>query len=130
MATAREAAEAFYRTAPAYIETLDTGRFKNYLTEDNFGIGLVPRDYLSSTVFFLYPCIMESRFDIRHPDPCSRDLDLEALNAMIGPEQRKLPPITFLLKNIGTRRGMKTLSLAEWLYDQIKSHGAEIIITF
>jgi hypothetical protein len=51
---AREAAEAFYRMAPAFVETLDPAQLANYFNyDDNFEGGIMPRDYVTSVIFFL-----------------------------------------------------------------------------
>jgi hypothetical protein len=51
---AREAAETFYRMAPAFIETLDSAQLANYFEiDDNFEVGIMPRDYVTSVTFFL-----------------------------------------------------------------------------
>jgi hypothetical protein len=54
---AREAAEAFYRIAPAYIETLDSCRLGEQIEyDDSFNVGITPRDLITSITFLLHMC--------------------------------------------------------------------------
>jgi hypothetical protein len=49
---AREAAEVFYRMAPAFVETLDSAQLANYFDiDDNFEVGIMPWDYITSVTF-------------------------------------------------------------------------------
>ncbi|KAF1941932.1 hypothetical protein EJ02DRAFT_454771 [Clathrospora elynae] len=56
---AREAARAFYRLAPAYVESLQPRIVDEYSTVDNFGLGLTPRACITSiTIFIDATCIV------------------------------------------------------------------------
>jgi hypothetical protein len=54
---AREAAEAFYRIAPAYIEMLDSCHLGEQIEyDDSFNVGITPRDLITSITFLLDMC--------------------------------------------------------------------------
>jgi hypothetical protein len=61
--SARESAETFYRMVPALVEMLDQRALENYFRDDIFGLGLEPRNYVTSIVFFLYHCEFQAEID-------------------------------------------------------------------
>lgn len=94
---AREAVEAFYRTAPAYLETLSTEEVEDYFKDDNFDMGVVPRDHITSITFFLSACMGASHYLKEPPQPTVQSLSNAALRAMVDSTRRRIPPITFFL---------------------------------
>lgn len=129
---ALEAAESFYRISPAYIETLDTDLLGQYFGVDTFGMGLVPRDYITSITFCLQSCMTESRAlsPTPYPQAMVRSLTKEGLNAMICPSRKKLPSITFLITSGRSDKVVEILGWARTLYDQLKRIGCNIVIVY
>lgn len=129
---AGEAAEAFCRTAPAYVETLETERLKDYFDDDNFGMGVVSRDFITSVTFVLDECFRaiqprlhgESGTYTAYTKPLQR-LTNERLSAIFGEEPMRLRKITFLTKS-NPFRAIATLETSITMYTQLKALGAEI----
>jgi hypothetical protein len=98
--TAREAEEAFYRAAPAYIETFLEKPLKWYFEHDNFGLAVQPRSHVTSIVFLLIKCIV--RNDLFPGDPDRGDplrLTQQSVEATFGSDQNRLPAVTFWFKD-------------------------------
>jgi hypothetical protein len=124
---AREAAKAFYRTAPAYIETLNTKCLREFSDHDIFGLGLSPREFITSIVFFLDPCVNQA-----HPFAgklSTHQPTEEGLQAIAGLSSRKLPRMNFLAKE----RTVETLELLDKgrpLHYHLKAAGATISVIY
>jgi hypothetical protein len=125
---AREAATAFYRTAPAYIETLNTKRLGDFLDHDIFGLGLSPRDFITSIVFFLDPCVKQA-YPLGGTFPTLQSTE-EGLQAIAGPSSRKLPRMTFLVKEKTALETLELLDKSRPLHDQLKAAGATISVIY
>jgi hypothetical protein len=99
----REAAETFYRMAPAYVETLDVAILEDYFAYDIFRAGVVPQDAVASITFFLDECVHanESGYADRYGyqysgyEESSLHLEEEGLHAIFSEKRSKLPNITF-----------------------------------
>jgi hypothetical protein len=104
---AREAAEVFYRTAPAYVETLNTKHLKDYFDCDIFGLHLSPRNFVNSIVCFLDLCVRQAYPRVAK-SPTLQPLE-EGLEAMARPSSRKLPRITLLVKERTTPETLEIL---------------------
>lgn len=99
---AREAVEAFYRTAPAYAEILRTGPIMNYFEADEFDMDVAHQDFVTSIAFFVQPCCTQVARNIYYdtvPRAVSRPyLTDRGLRAIFKPGRKVLPRFTFLLK--------------------------------
>lgn len=100
---AREAVEAFYRTAPAYVETLRTGPIIDYFEADEFDMDVAPQDFITSIVFFIQPCCIQvarNNYYDTVPRAVSRPYPTdEGFQAIFKPGRKVLPRVTFLLRH-------------------------------
>jgi hypothetical protein len=124
---AREAAEAFYRTVPVYLETLDDGLLKTYFREDIFASGLNPRDHITAiTVFLDCACSPE------HPNGKVIFLGLsgDSLSAIFGGKRKIMPKITFVIKEKAPWAVPCILEASLPLYGQLKALGADVSVLY
>jgi hypothetical protein len=129
---AREAAEAFYRKAPAYIETLDRRALDAYFCHDDFGFGVQPHNYMTAiTIFLDRACSKEPLAERLNPSQKLSFLSLsgEALAVLFG-NARKKPKITLLVKDEKAFFAIRTLEAALPLYGQLKALGVSVTIVF
>lgn len=118
---AREAAEVFYRSAPAYLETLDAELLEDYLDTDNFDVGVSPRNHITSVTIFLDTCTMQSKSQWGYGNgrPSALHLTDDALDAIFGFNPLKLPG-----------SAMRILEISRKLYDQLTTLGANITVVY
>jgi hypothetical protein len=130
---AQEAAEAFYRTAPAYVETLDDSPLAAYFGNDTFRMNLTPRDYITSITIFLDRACSKQ--------PHARRLDSEekvsflslsgsGLSTLFGNSRKVLPSIVFLIKDEYEFAVTNTLEVSLPLYGQLKALGVHITVLY
>jgi hypothetical protein len=130
--TAREAAEAFYKKAPAFIETLDYRALEAYFHRDNFGFGLQPKKYITKiTIFLDRACAKEPMAEKLNPREKLNFIGLsnEALAVLFG-NSRKKPTMTLLIKDEQAFYAIRTLEAALSLYGQLKALGVSVTIVF
>jgi len=119
---AREAVEAFYRLAPAYVETLETRRLEDYFNYDNFDVGIVPRDFMNSITFFLDKCSRTrtshwaNSYGYSNNKVPPMQLTEEGLVAIFGTEPRRLPKITFRIRSGMPSAAIDTLQFSHAFY--------------
>jgi len=133
-ATAREAAETFYRMAPAYVETLDVGVLEEYFTRDIFGAGLFPKDAVASITIFLDEC-QSSCVDLygyQYLRCQSSPLHLgeEGLDAMFDGVRSILPNITLFTRSKMPWEAMTDLENFLPLYHYLLKCDTEISVVY
>ncbi|KAH3942559.1 hypothetical protein HBH53_187140 [Parastagonospora nodorum] len=127
--SARESVEMFYRMAPAFIETLDQRALQNYFCDDIFGLGLEPRNYVTSVVFFLHHCEFREDIDWGRPGRCLSFLRLhkESKHTIFGCRRDRLPGVVFHTSGNATTV-QKLLDKAIQLFHQLNDIRATITI--
>ncbi|KAH7067792.1 hypothetical protein FB567DRAFT_509145 [Paraphoma chrysanthemicola] len=127
---AKEAAEAFYRLAGAYIETLNEFYLDDYFDYDNFAAGVEPRLSITSITFFLDVCIRKDKtpdlWGTNHEQYTKLHLSPGGIEAIFGPQPTKMPNITFVIKDEGYDRAIDILERSLPLHHQLKELGASI----
>ncbi|KAF2819397.1 hypothetical protein CC86DRAFT_145450 [Ophiobolus disseminans] len=135
---AREATEAFYRMAPAYVETFDTPRLEDYFNHDNFSLGVVPREFITAITFFLDEC---ARVHSSHQEfawgwgqsnrktPPFR-LTEEGLSAIFDSECKRLPRVTLLTRSEKPTVAVEILHTSLFLYKQLQDRGANVTVVY
>lgn len=127
---AREAVEAFYRVAPAYLEILGTEEVQDYFEKDDFAMVVVPRDHITSIIIFLSACMGRSFYVNSASQPMALSLSDEALRSMVHPDRKKIPDITFFIWQEPLTKALETLDLGQTLYHQLKAIGARIKVIY
>jgi hypothetical protein len=128
---AREAAETFYRMAPAYIETFDShylGYFFEY--DDNFDTDIVPRELVTSITFLLDVCKALSARRCYYLSSELPTLDEEGIEAIFGPHPCRLPKVTLLVKDLVPDEAIATFRRGRKLYSQLKALGAHVSVVY
>lgn len=95
--SARESAQMFYRMAPAFVETLDQWTLQHYFCNDIFRLGLEPRHYITSVVFFLHHCEFQENVYLGEPIRCldTLELDQRSMDTIFGCRRDRLPLVVF-----------------------------------
>jgi hypothetical protein len=129
---AREAAEAFYKSAPAYVETLQPNVVYKYFYKDHFGLGVIPRTFITSIAFFLYPCCMHP-LTIQGPHSTGNEyvsLSKKALANVLGPNRKKPPQVTFIVRGEKILPALDTIAASRPLYDRLVAAGLTVTLLY
>jgi hypothetical protein len=134
---AREAAEAFYRVTPAYVETLDVEILEDYFAYDNFGAGVMPQDAVASITFFFEECVNANQsscdlYDYQYSNHkiSPLQLDEEGVGAIFGYERVTLPKVTFFIRSEPPWHAINTLEKCRTLCRQLQNFGAETSVVY
>jgi hypothetical protein len=122
-----------YRTAPAYVETLDDRPLAAYFGSDTFGLGLSPRDYITSiTIFLDRACPKQPHAE--HHDWYAKvsylSMNGNGLSAMLGNSRKILPSVTFLIKDELPTSVTNTLEASLPLYGQLRALRVRITVSY